>query len=614
MDHLLSSEAQQRIIDFADAHLGEYRIHQGRDGRQLTPRLCPLCKGGAHNDQNTFTINLDLGLYVCKRGSCAKSGWVEELMESMGEDAGIERQHSPLQDASRKQYALPTTELQPCTEEIYQYFELRCISKETVDAFQIKADPKGNIVFPFFQNGENVFEKFRVPRKLKPGEPKEWRSPGTKPILFGMDMCSFSKPLTITEGEIDAMSLYEAGIRNVVSVPSGCEDFTWVELCWEWLERFPRIVLFGDNDEPGRRMVQTLIKRLGESRCAVVESYPERPNKPGAECKDANEILYFHGPFALMQAALSAKDIPVKGLLNLADIVPVDPTTVPRIKTCIPALDEATGGLLEGGITVLLGKAGSGKSILANMISLNAIEQGHTVCVFTGEFRADRFQYWMNLQAAGSDYITLRYDTVKDKEVPVLPYAVQERVMDWYRGKLLLYDNDEHFSCSQGDAILEVFTVAVRKYGAKLLVCDNLMMAVSDKEDEWRAQAIFANKLKQLANKFGVAVLLVCHARKTKAGEKLQANDLSGASATNNLADVVVAVEPGCINIVKNRETGLLTTIEFCYCPDSRRIYQMNAGDKMNLSWDKTGIAKADPRADSLPDYAVVLPTTRTPF
>ena len=128
--------------------------------------------------------------------------------------------------------------------------------------------------------------------------------------------------------------------------------------------------------------------------------------------------------------------------------------------------------LLEGGITIVLGKAGSGKSVLSNMIALNALEQGYTVCVYTGEFRADRFQYWINLQAAGSDYITLKYDPVKGKQVPVLPYTVQERVMDWYKGRLLLYDNDEVFDGSQSDSILSVFTTAVRRHGAKLLVVD----------------------------------------------------------------------------------------------------------------------------------------------
>lgn len=926
----MSEEIRNAVIDLADKYLFPYEVKHKSHGDELVPEFCPFCNGGSNqHDKKTFAVSLENGCFVCKRGSCGQRGNFDALAEYFHENIRLNHKNHENTANVSKTYALPAVKMLPPTEKIYQYFESRKISRETVDAFKVGADDRGNIVFPFYENGENVFVKFRKPQKHTPEDrsPKEWREPGTKPILFGMDSCVFSKPLVITEGECfpgdaeiltetgwikfseydglsrvcqvrddmtgefvkplaliqkpydgdllevnvggnytsvttprhnivcrkingqivkvkaneikactgwnipttiqlngpgiplsndqialylavsadctidirdsgvrhcrfgvkksrkyvrmkqildnlhipyhdsglldngyryigfctpdyivdkrlpmswvtdatvqqrifilnemvhwdgnyvvgrnqtefsssvyenalviqslahtcgimstimkrstkyvykgevrygitykvsvlwgktyvsiqrwipstvvhtgkvycvsvptgmimvrqsghitvsgncDAMSLYEAGIRNVVSVPSGCEDLTWVETCYDWLEKFKTIILFGDNDEPGQKMVKTVTKRLDESRCKIVEEYPLRPN--GTPCKDANEILYFCGEFALIDAVENARDIPVKGLLNLGEVVPTDPTLIPRIRTNIPKLDAMTGGLLEGGITIVLGKAGSGKSVLSNMIALNAIEQGYTVCVYTGEFRADRFQYWINLQAAGSDYIGLKYDPVKDKKVPILPYSVQERVMQWYNGKLLLYDNDEAFDGSQGDAIINVFTMAVRRHGAKLLICDNLMTMCADQEDEWRAQAIFANKLKKFATRYGVAILLVAHARKTKVGEKLNADDLSGASATNNLADVTMSVQQGSINILKNRDTGILGTIEFCYCPDSKRLYQADTGDRMHLSWDRTGITPPSPLANSLPEYQVVPPMPSQPF
>ena len=611
----MSEEIRNTVLELADKYLFPYEIKKKPHGDELVPEFCPFCQGGSHqHDKKTFAISLENGCYVCKRGSCGKRGNFDALAEFFHENIRLNRKNAEAAANRSRTYTLPTVKMLPPTEKIYQFFEGRKISRETVDAFKIGSDKDGNIVFPFFENGENVFVKFRKPQKHMPEDksPKEWRESGTKPILFGMDACVFSQPLVITEGQLDAMSLYEAGIRNVVSVPSGCDDLSWVETCYDWLEKFKTVILFGDNDEPGQRMVKAVAKRLDESRCKIVENYPLRSN--GQPCKDANEILYFHGEFALIDAVENASDIPVKGLLNLGEVVPTDPTLIPRIKTNIPKLDAMTGGLLEGGITIVLGKAGSGKSVLSNMIALNAIEQGYTVCVYTGEFRADRFQYWINLQAAGSDYIGLKYDPVKDKKIPVLPYAVQERVMQWYNGKLLLYDNDEAFDGSQADAILNVFTMAVRRHGAKLLIIDNMMMAVSDKEDEWRAQAIFANQLKKFATRYGVAILLVAHARKTKVGEKLNADDLSGASATNNLADVTMSVQQGSITILKNRDTGILGSIEFCYCPDSKRLYQADAGDRMRLSWDRTGITPPSPLANSLPEYQVVPPIPAQPF
>lgn len=607
---------RQKMIQFAEQHLAPFELRKKGDGtEEIVPDLCPFCQGGDHGDRKSFALSIDYGVFVCKRGSCGKRGRFESLCELFNEECGDLFSHTGSSPAEhRKLFDLPDTPLFPPTEKIYAYFEGRKISRETVDAFRVMSDPDDNIVFPFYENGEIVFEKFRRPEKYRKGDKrqKEWRVPNTKAVLFGMDDCVFSKPLIITEGMVDTMSLYEAGIRNVVSVPSGCEDMSWVEHCWDWLEHFKSVILFGDNDEPGQRMVREVAKRLDESRCMIVDGYPQRPNDTKL-CKDANEILYFYGEMKLIQMVEEAKEVPVRGLVDLGSVAPSDPTAVPRIKTCIPKLDEVTGGLLEGGISVIVGRAGSGKSCLSNSIILNAINQGYPVCLYTGEFTTQRAQYWLNLQAAGSDYLTLKYDPIKGKEVPVIPYRTQERIIDWYKGRLFLYDNDELSDGDQADSVLKVFTAAVRRYGVKLFVVDNLMTIVSDKEDETAAQRVFANKLKRFAKKYDVAVLLVAHARKTKAGEKLVADDLSGASATNNLADLTMAVEPGRITILKNREEGTHQIIEFCYCPDSKRIYQADVGDLMRLTWNTKDITPPTIRADSLPEYQVVYPMTE-PF
>lgn len=100
----------------------------------------------------------------------------------------------------------------------------------------------------------------------------------------------------------------------MVSVPSGCTNLEWIDHCWDWLDRFKTIVLFGDNDEPGQKMVREVVRRLDEARCKVVEDYPERPD--GEPCKDANELLFFLGPERLLEALNSAQPVPVKGLLQ----------------------------------------------------------------------------------------------------------------------------------------------------------------------------------------------------------------------------------------------------------------------------------------------------------
>lgn len=281
------------IAEVIGERLAPYTIR----GDELVPEYCPFCRGGEHRDRRTFALNMADGVYVCKRGSCGAKGRVETLARRLGEGIVMNRE---MTGQTARKYTSPDTRHTELTPAILSYFESRKIGRETLEAFRIASDENGNIVFPFYRDGVNVYEKFRKPRKPAERERKEWQFPGAQPILFGMDMCTRAQPLIITEGQLDCMSLYEAGARNVVSVPCGCDNLDWIEHCWDWLEQFETVVLFGDNDEPGRKMARNVARRLDEARCMIVEEYPLRPDSD-RPTKDANEILYFHGADALME-------------------------------------------------------------------------------------------------------------------------------------------------------------------------------------------------------------------------------------------------------------------------------------------------------------------------
>lgn len=269
---------------------------------------------------------------------------------------------------------------------------------------------------------------------------------------------------------------------------------------------------------------------------------------------------------------------------------------------------------MEGGVTVFTGRSGQGKSTLGGLLLLNAIEQGHTVCAYSGELRKEKFQEWIHLQAAGSEYITLKFDPVRKKQIPVVPYPVQQRITEYYRGKFLLYDNMELFEKDQAESILDVFTMAVRRYGCKLFLLDNLMTSLSDSEEETRAQGRFVSALKKFANRFAVHVMIVAHPRKKKAGEQLGKEDVSGNSSIVNLADSAIVVERPDLRIIKNREGGVQKLIACCYCGDSRRIYQADKGDGNYFSWNREGIEPPRIRADSLLEYGIQLAESIDPF
>lgn len=457
------------VIQLAEKYLGEFRIRNG----QIVAKVCPFCHGGKSGDLDTFAIGLHNGAYLCMRGGCNKQGSFRQLCEHFGEryEGAV---NVPRPTASNKKvYVKPDPEnLKPLTEEIVTYFGIRKISEETLSECKVAADDKGNIVFPFYRDGDLVYVKYRKPAKHVKGDgPKEWQMPNTEPILWGMDQVSFNKPLIITEGMVDALSLYEAGCHNVVSVPGGANNLEWVTLCWDWLDKFSQIILFGDSDEAGVDMVSNVMKRLGEDRCLIPKEYPplilngKDMNRP---CKDANEILYVYGPEVLAELVHECEPAPVKGILNLAQVSWVDPSSIPRIFTRIPALDNAIGGLGEGSVTVFSGKRGEGKSTFNGQLLLNAIDQGNNVCAYSGELSSYKFLEWIMLQATEAKYVAYKTDPRSGKTYNVVPQDIQRRIKEWIDGHFYLFDNAYVDDMSQQEAILKVFTICARRYGCKL--------------------------------------------------------------------------------------------------------------------------------------------------
>src|SRR3990172_5792631 len=260
------------IWEFANKHLQPYKTK----GSEINPRNCPYCSGQT-KDKYKFFLNTEKQTFVCHRASCGKQGHFTELCRDFGEEADrVNDDWIP-----RKQFKKPEVKINTPSTRVEQYLAKRKISAETIKKRQV-GEKDGNMVFPYYdENNELVFVKYRPARKIERGERKAWREPGGKPILYGMNLCKFDKPLIITEGECDALAVEEAGISNAVSVPSGAKDFTWIDNCWDWFNEFEWIVLFGDADIPGEEMVKQICMKLGEERCFIVEQ----------KYKDANELL-----------------------------------------------------------------------------------------------------------------------------------------------------------------------------------------------------------------------------------------------------------------------------------------------------------------------------------
>ncbi|MFA4834933.1 MAG: bifunctional DNA primase/helicase [Dehalococcoidia bacterium] len=569
--------------DFADRHFRDYKIH----GDEIIPRYCPYCSGGDKHDKHTFAMNATSGTYNCKRGSCGASGTFWKICKEHGEQVET-RKNYELHSRPKVEYKKPQTVPVPVQTATEKYLRARGFTPETWQRRDV-AEVGGNIAMPYYdEGGELVMMKFRPAHKPKGGEKKGWREAGGKPVFWGMHLCNIEQALVICEGEMDALALDEAGVQNVVSVPSGAEDLTCVDLCWDWLNKFKLVVLWADNDEPGRKLQRNLINKIGEWRCLVVVN----------ERKDANEVLVYDGKEAVKRAVAYAVEVPVSGIIRLADVSVFDATEAVRVKSGIKGVDKVMGGFFMGQTSVWTGINSSGKSTLIGQLMLEAVEQGFGVCAHSGELPAPIFRYWIDLQAAGPAFLERKYDSIRERETTSAKKEIVQYIRDWYRDKFFLHDS---IGDSTNKDLLEIFEYAARRYDCRVFLIDNLMTTVTSDSgsDFYRKQSEFVGRVIEFAKKFDVHVHIVAHPRKTTG--RLTKMDVSGSGDITNRPDNVLSVHrltpeerekesyDAMVDIFKNRLFGWQdVAVRLKFDDNCKRFYWADEpGAVKQYSWIK---------------------------
>lgn len=547
-------------------------------GNELFFKYCPQCHGGTSGDKDTFSVNLENGAFKCFRSSCGYHGHFVELARDFG---------FRLDDDSQKKYRkLPQKKIETKPKAI-EYLESRGISAEVARRYNIttRKDNDKILVFPFYDDqGVLQFVKYRkTDFDNSRDKNKEWCEAETMPILFGMNHCEDFTRLVITEGQIDSLSLTTAGIKNAVSVPTGASGFTWLSNCWDWINKFEEIVVFGDCEKGKITLIETLEKRLQKKvKCVRMEDYLCE--------KDANDILRKYGKDALVKAVENAELREVKFVNRLASVEAVNLRDLPKIKTGIAPLDRICGGLLRGHVVLLSGKRGEGKSTFMSQLVADAIEQDNAVFIYSGELPNYHFKNWLDLQIAGSNHIEAVRNEFGDEEYFLTEHTV-EAINKWYYDKAYIFDNSA-VSDDEYEGLIKVMVDAICRYDIKLCCIDNLMTAMDGdpNTDLYRQQSQFVKKLERLAQQYDVAIILVAHPKKTN--NEFDNDTVSGSADITNAVSFVFNYQradesdncDSLLMVTKNRMNGKILTgdnaIKLYYSQKSKRVVSDPAATK----------------------------------
>lgn len=219
----------------------------------------------------------------------------------------------------RKEYKRPewqnNTKL---SDKVVRWFEGRGITQfslrranitEGMEFMPQEGKPMNTIQFNYFRGGELINIKYRT------GDKKFKLFKDAELIFYNIDSISETDTAIIVEGEMDALTFIEAGIKNVVSVPngasSGANNMQYLDNCIKYFDDKKEIILATDNDLPGINLRNELASRLGIERCYKVSF---------KDCKDANDYLLKYGKEALIQVLEDKEPFPVEGVFTTADL------------------------------------------------------------------------------------------------------------------------------------------------------------------------------------------------------------------------------------------------------------------------------------------------------
>lgn len=518
--------------DFASLGIDLSRVRGGPEVKTL----CPHCSHTRKKrTQPCLNVNLETGLYHC---------WHCEWSGKAPETAQIGRLSRVSAQDRLRVYTKPEIRSEGLTRAAMAWFADRGITPEVLQRNGVTTSrvfmPQVStevmaIAFPYRKDGEVVNVKYR-------DKDKNFRmASGAERVLYGYD--DMEATTIIVEGECDKLAVEVAGFTNCVSVPDGAPapntkniESKFDYLGDERLLKVERWIVAVDNDAPGVRLREELTRRFGEERCLFV-TWPEG-------CKDANDVLKFHGPRTLRECIEAAEPPPIVGVFSAHDFADeflrMYDEGVPNGLTTGWECVDKHWRIQPGQLTVVTGIPGHGKSEWVDALCVNlALEHGWRTAYYSPE----NYPVRLHMMKLAEKLIGKPFNP---GPLPRMTRDEANKAEDWI---------NEHFDWIMPeqpslDEIMRRTEALIARKGLRVLVIDpwnevEHCRPAGKTEAEYISESLM--RLRRFARKHEILLIVVAHPRiieKRSDGTYPVPTpyDISGGAMWRNKADNCVAI------------------------------------------------------------------------
>jgi twinkle protein len=463
----------------------------------------------------------------------------------------------------------------------YNALDDRKISLKTAKAFGVLSSPNRH-VYPYFNNNEVAATKTREIDTKKFFSNGNFEGTG----LFGEQLYrnTGGKYLTITEGECDAMAVYEmfGGKWAVVSVRGAMSAVKDIRESIEFVEAYDNIVLSFDNDVVGQKAARKVARILKPNKTKIM-SFP-------TGFKDANDMLKQGKYEEFTKAWWESKTYTPSGIIELYSkkkewLKREDKKSVPYPWK---GLNKKLYGMRKGELVTITGGTGLGKSSVTRELEHWLIKNttDNVGIVALEEKWIHTADCLISIEANDRIYLDEKRKNYSEEHLEKLFDNVIEKGRVFIHAHLGGTDIDEVFSK------LRYIIVGCK---CEWIVLDHVHMLINvmTEKDERRGIDHLMTRLRSLVEETGIGLILVCHLRRA-AGEKgheqgieVSLSHLKGSQGISQLSDCVIALERNQqaddpeeanttrVRVLKSRytgDTGLACSLK--YNSNTGRLYE----------------------------------------